>query len=80
MDVAFLFSCIIMCIASIYMFSVKPISRVYRVVNKNQKINENDCYNVVKVDIDGIIVDLAFTDSQIMVASERMAKNMEDIV
>ncbi len=51
---------------------------VRRVKNLKPKPNENEYYNIVLVDIDGTIAELAFTDAQIIRASERMSKNAED--
>lgn len=51
---------------------------VKRVKNIKPKPTENEYYNIVLVDLDGVIAELAFTDSQIIKASERMGKNVED--
>ena len=51
---------------------------VKRVKNIKPKPNENEYYNIVLVDLDGTIAELAFTDAQIIRASERMSKNAED--
>ncbi len=51
---------------------------VRRVKNIKPKTNENEYYNIVLVDLDGTIAELAFTDAQIIRASERMSKNAED--
>ena len=60
--------------------SKSSLGVVRRVKNIKPKPNENEYYNIVLVKLDGVIAELAFTDAQIIRASERMTKNAEDTI
>lgn len=56
----------------------KKLGYVRRVKNLKPKLNENEYLNIILVDLDGVIAELAFTDKQIMNASIKMSRNSED--